>query len=409
MRLSVGARRTWTAAGTVLLVSAAPALAYAQPVRSPLDSAPLRASAALDLGAAYTHYDQFLPSSLVSASGVVRVETTRSTLAARGALARYESGHVNVQGAVAAATYSPPLRGVRAEFSGSVSAGYHETIGSSSAVQGILRLHMGGFSEGAWIGGGLAWSALREGLGTGVRQAEVGAWMRLDGVRAGVIAQPVFTEHPLVDVTALARWTYPRGELGVEAGVRAGSLDVGTSGARSWGTVDALYRLRERLALVGSVGRTLADPVTRAVGGTYATVGLRIETRGATGEPPRVLLPRVTRTQGAPVGIDVTPGSDSASAGAERLAVEELDDGTVRLRFELPGARQAELMGDFTDWEPVPLRHRADGSWELAVKLAAGVHRVNLRTNGGAWRAPPMLTSVPDGFGGRVGLLVVRK
>ncbi|HEX6631272.1 MAG TPA: glycogen-binding domain-containing protein [Gemmatimonadaceae bacterium] len=374
----------------------------------PLDSAPLRASAALDVGAAYTHYDQFLPSALMSASGVVRLETTRSTVGARGALARYESGHVNVQGAVAAATYTPPLRGVRAELSGFFSAGYHETIGSSSALQGIVRLHVGGFDEGAWIGGGLAWSALDEGLGTGVRQAEAGAWMRLDGVRAGVIVQPMLTEHPLVDVTALARWTHPRGELGVEAGVRAGSLVLGTSGARSWGTVDGLYRLREQLALVASVGRALADPVTRAVGGSYVTLGLRIETRGAVGEPPRVLLPRVSRPPRVPPGMEGT-APDSVARRAESLAVEELPDGRLRLRFELPGARAAELMGDFTDWQPVPLQRRPDGGWELELSLTPGVHRVNLRTDGGAWRAPPMLTAVPDGFGGQVGLLVVRQ
>lgn len=392
----------------MLLVGTAPALAYAQPARAPLDSTPLRTSAALDLGAAYTHYDQFLPSSLVSASGAVRLETRSSTFGARAALARYESGHLNVQGAVAASTFSPPVRGMRAELAGSLSAGYHETIGSSSAVQGTLRLHVGGLDHGGWIGGGLAWSALDEGLGTGVRQAEAGAWMRLDGVRAGLVVQPTFTEHPLVDVTALARWSYPRAELGLEAGVRAGSLAAGTSDARTWGTVDALVRLRDRLAIVASVGRSLADPVTRAVGGSYATLGLRIETHGAGAEPPRVLLPRVTRPSHVPLGADASV-ADSATTRTESLEVEELGGGRVRLRFELPGARSAAVMGDFTDWEPVALHRTPDGRWALVVRLDAGVHRINLRTDGGTWRAPPTLTSVPDGFGGRVGLLVVRK
>ncbi|HEU4628845.1 MAG TPA: glycogen-binding domain-containing protein [Gemmatimonadaceae bacterium] len=387
-------------------------MASAQPAaRAPLDSTPLRASAAVDVGAAYTHYDQFLPSSLVSASGLVRLETRNATLGARGAVARYESGHLNVQGAVAASTFSPPLRGMRAELAGSISAGYHETIGSSSAVQGIVRLHVGGLEHGAWIGGGLAWSALDEGLGAGVRQAEAGAWMRLDGVRAGLIVQPTLAEeHPLVDVTALARWTFARAELGTELGVRAGSLAAGTSDARVWGTVDAIVPVRDRLSVVASVGRTLADPITHAVGGSYATLGLRIETRGTRAEPPRVLLPRVTRPPRAPLGTDTPPGRDSAAASrAEVLTVEELDDGRVRLRLDLPGARSAELMGDFTDWQPVRLQRGSEGWWVLEVKLSAGVHRVNLRTNGGAWRAPPMLTAVPDGFGGEVGLLVVRK
>ena len=64
-------------------------------------------------------------------------------------------------------------------------------------------------------------------------------------------------------------------------------------------------------------------------------------------------------------------------------------------------------MGDFTDWEPVALR-RADGRWTLELALAPGVHRLNVRVDGGEWRVPPSLTGVDDGFGGRVGLLVVR-
>jgi hypothetical protein len=40
--------------------------------------------------------------------------------------------------------------------------------------------------------------------------------------------------------------------------------------------------------------------------------------------------------------------------------------------------------------------------------IAPGVHRVNIRVDGGAWRPPPGLSVVRDEFGGEVGLLVVR-
>jgi hypothetical protein len=40
--------------------------------------------------------------------------------------------------------------------------------------------------------------------------------------------------------------------------------------------------------------------------------------------------------------------------------------------------------------------------------IAPGVHRVNVRADGGPWRPPPGLSVVRDEFGGEVGLLVVR-
>ncbi|MHB1223243.1 MAG: glycogen-binding domain-containing protein, partial [Gemmatimonadaceae bacterium] len=79
------------------------------------------------------------------------------------------------------------------------------------------------------------------------------------------------------------------------------------------------------------------------------------------------------------------------------------------LRFTLPAARSAGLLGDFTGWTAVPLERGADGRWAVTLALGPGVHRVNLRTDDGPWRAPPGLTAVDDGFGGQVGLLVVSR
>ena len=129
-------------------------------------------------------------------------------------------------------------------------------------------------------------------------------------------------------------------------------------------------------------------------------------------EPPRVLLPRATLPAAPPAGRPDSGDSGAApeaTAGPERLVVVEAGGGAIRLELDLPGARSAEIMGDVTEWEPRPLRRRADGRWEATLTLAPGVHRLNLRTDGGPWRVPPMLTAVDDGFGGRVGLLVVRR
>ena len=48
------------------------------------------------------------------------------------------------------------------------------------------------------------------------------------------------------------------------------------------------------------------------------------------------------------------------------------------------------------------------GRWTLPVALGPGVHHLNVRFDGGAWLVPEGALAVDDGFGGRVGLFVVR-
>jgi hypothetical protein len=50
----------------------------------------------------------------------------------------------------------------------------------------------------------------------------------------------------------------------------------------------------------------------------------------------------------------------------------------------------------------------AADTWTYNVFIGPGVHRINIRIDGGPWVAPPGLTVVRDDFGGAVGLLVVQ-
>jgi hypothetical protein len=88
-------------------------------------------------------------------------------------------------------------------------------------------------------------------------------------------------------------------------------------------------------------------------------------------------------------------------------AVYTMERGTTELRFSVPGARQVDLVGDWTAWRPVALDRAADGRWTLRVTLTPGVYRFNLVVDGDAWIAPPGVAAVDDGFGGKTGLLVV--
>jgi hypothetical protein len=43
------------------------------------------------------------------------------------------------------------------------------------------------------------------------------------------------------------------------------------------------------------------------------------------------------------------------------------------------------------------------------LPIPAGAHEIALRIDGGAWIAPPGLTTIRDEFGGISGLLVIRE
>ena len=79
-----------------------------------------------------------------------------------------------------------------------------------------------------------------------------------------------------------------------------------------------------------------------------------------------------------------------------------------RLTARIGGVEKVEVMGDFSDWAPVPLVRRGRDHWELLVPMGAGVHQINMRIDGGKWIAPPGIPTIRDDFNGEVGVLVIK-
>lgn len=103
--------------------------------------------------------------------------------------------------------------------------------------------------------------------------------------------------------------------------------------------------------------------------------------------------------------------AEAATGGAASLPgfdVTRRNSGLVAIVVRIPGARSVELVADFSDWRPLPLTARGSGVFAAEVPLAPGVYLVNLRVDGGPLQVPAGLEGVDDGFGGRVGVLVVR-
>ncbi len=159
---------------------------------------------------------------------------------------------------------------------------------------------------------------------------------------------------------------------------------TGVSEQTWWESVASL-RLTPVMALTMKNGQLASDAVLGTRGGAYTTLGLRVD-----------LLQRA-------------PVRDRGDRTAP-LQIEREHRDQVRLTFALgPQVRQATLTGDVTDWQPVNLARTDDGRWEIVVTAKAGVHRINIRTDNGAWRPPPGLPAADDGFGAKVGLLVLEQ
>ena len=92
---------------------------------------------------------------------------------------------------------------------------------------------------------------------------------------------------------------------------------------------------------------------------------------------------------------------------AAPLEIRAILDGARRAGFtgEDPG-RSIEAEG-VADWRPVRLDPDGHGNWRVHLPVEPGLHRINVRYDGGAWRVPPGTRAVPDEFGVLTGEIVV--
>jgi hypothetical protein len=173
-----------------------------------------------------------------------------------------------------------------------------------------------------------------------------------------------------------------RYELGLALTQRMGSAAVRRTG---W-ELSAVWWLAPSLGLVGATGHSLPQFGCTLPAARYGTLGLRLAL-GARSPKER---PRGGATE-------VKSGTVPTLVVAGR-----------RLTIRWASARRAEVLGDFTDWKPQPLIPLREGRWTLPIALSPGVHHLNVRFDGGAWLVPSGAVAVDDGFGGRVGLVVLR-
>jgi 1,4-alpha-glucan branching enzyme len=77
------------------------------------------------------------------------------------------------------------------------------------------------------------------------------------------------------------------------------------------------------------------------------------------------------------------------------------------MSIEAPaGAGTVELLGDFTLWEPVPMRRR-NGRWEIELEVGPGTHHYGFLVDD-EWHVPDDTRDVvPDEWGRLSAILVI--
>lgn len=209
------------------------------------------------------------------------------------------------------------------------------------------------------------------------------------------------------ELAAAVRHIDRRVEVALDGRYRMGPTEVlGGSGGF---TGDVAWWLSSRYALVGLVGRQLADPALGTASTMYASVGLRIAARSL-GTRPHAAAPHEPLPSRRPEVLYPRPGSRALTASSANI-VREMELAEARggahivLRVTQP-ATIVEMAGDFSGWQPVELVRR-DGGWFLPAVLPRGVYRVVMRVDGAEWRAPAGLQRLQDEFGGEVGVLTI--
>lgn len=374
--------------GVLLLAS------VARPCRG--QTLPPTTAGSVDLGAAFLQQPGLAATNVLTAASQLAYTTSTYSLATNGVLAVTPQDRYTGQGVLTGSLYAPSARRFRWELTGMTSAFGLSGAAPSFAWQGMAREHatwsLGGVFAG--VGGG---QVAQHGVAGAVRTAQAGGFLRIDPLGRDELsaaiaytdAQGTFAGAARARYTDVVGYWSHRGdwmELSVGTGVRS-HLPDGL--LETWASGSATVWLARRAALVASAGRALADQPRGVPSVRYFSLGLRFGWRPARGAD----ILRVRQTPREEV--------------VERADIRATGDSLRVVVVRQPTASRVEIVGDFTDWEPVAMAGAPNGEWRIERVITPGPHRMAIRVDGGPWHVPSNLPHVADDFGGEVGIVIV--
>ena len=331
----------------------------------------------------------------------------RATLLASGNLTYARDSLAAVQGVAA---LSVPWRrepNLRTDIGGAGATFSLRSAGTGGNANAFVRQHLVRDADGGWVGGAVG-RTRRDGVPSATTSADIGLWRRWRFLYGSASVAYQHSSDWLLLYTAgeldvRAETEYDLVDLQFTLQARGGPHDLTLAWTRRRVFADGpvsvpalqgsgTYQLTDRVALLASVGRQLADPMRGLPQADLAMAAVRV----SLGPQPLPIMPRAVVAEAivrdAPTGEVVPHGEPVA-----RL---------LEIRVEASDTARVTVAGSLSNWDPIPLRWD-DGVWIARVPITAGTHRIGIRVGNGPWRAPRNLARVRDGFGGESGLLVV--
>ena len=332
-----------------------------------------------------------------SLSPALRLDWSRATLAASANVSQLGNGGLSFQGAVAPSVFTPSAGLFTMEIAPSFGGSTHRDGTRTGEAIGTVRAHLIDNRVGGWIGGGVGrtWDGA---TWRGVLETEAGAWLRRGDATSLISVTPTVVQDTIryTDLQVALRYPTNAFELGLTAGVRGGSVGAAVGGtSRAWGSVSVVDWVASRVAIVGSAGSYPVDLTQGYPGGRFVSVALRLASRNS----------RTLDRASASATTSTAPVADPPASMT--FEVQTVRGNQRTLRVKASSARNVELNGDFTQWQPVRLARATDGSWVATLPITPGTHQITIRLDGGRWIAPPGLLTSTDEFGGVVGILAI--
>ncbi|UCG84828.1 MAG: glycogen-binding domain-containing protein [Gemmatimonadota bacterium] len=333
------------------------------------------------------------------------------------------------------------LGGVRAQYADSIS-GTAGTVslrlgGSSARAVGILDASVSRFTDGGWVNQGSGYGTLvltnnRGGLNLAVAGGADGNYIEggsfsgsgslgpvlalSQGTLLATIGASIGTVRDIAENSFLTGAANAKARLGLGGGfsVAGGAVAVAGDTIRY---VDATlelgfdsYRINTVIAGGARAGDLSDDPwIQGRISFAIAPTAL-LEL--AAGSYPRDLVgfdQGLYVSAGLRVNLTRSARAPYTAPPPPPLSVKRADSGRVLLRIHFPTQSESvAIAGDWGNWDALPLTRVAADTWEIAIAIEPGIYRYSLVVGGETWTLPPGVISEPDGFGGQVGLLIVR-
>ena len=268
--------------------------------------------------------------------------------------------------------------GVEATFAGTTRTG----AGPTGAAHAVAELRWSAATWGAGFAAGPSTGLISGAPPVTALHTRARLWWRPgDAATAPLVQLSVepthFPDGWFTDASAGA--TLERGRATVSLWTVARFSSTYTSSAA--GSVYLQLFVTPRVSLEVGGGSSLGEPYQGLPRSGFVTFGVRLHRSPR--PPPVAAVPR---------WVPLVP---------------ELRGDSLVVRFRMPDARSVAIAGDWNTWQPVALRPLGDDVWEGTLALRRGLYHFNLQVDGSEWVVPNGVTTVPDGLGGMVAVLVV--